>query len=166
MYSSQITPRTNLNCGILNAAIILSHSTENCSHEVLNSQDQIFSNYELSAAVCYRELTDNYCRTSFSLSYKPLIWHAGNASIFASLLKRVTSLLTRSRDPSPLLRHPSVYSRCLATNEARRCEAMRDSSRLGSARLGSSRLSTDKIPLSLLLRNRGRVFRCYSSCMA
>jgi hypothetical protein len=46
----------------------------------------------------------------------------------------VASLLTRSRDPSPLLRHPSVYSCCLATNEERRCDAMRDSSRFGSAR--------------------------------
>jgi hypothetical protein len=46
----------------------------------------------------------------------------------------VASLLTRSRDPSPLLRHPTVYSCCLATNEARRC-ATRD----GSALLGSAR---------------------------
>jgi hypothetical protein len=32
----------------------------------------------------------------------------------------VTSLLTRSRDPSPLVRYPSVYRCCLATKEARR----------------------------------------------
>jgi hypothetical protein len=31
--SSQLTPRTNLNCGILSAAIILSHPTDNCSHK-------------------------------------------------------------------------------------------------------------------------------------
>jgi hypothetical protein len=41
----------------------------------------------------------------------------------------VASLLTRSRDPSSLLRHLSVYRCCLATNEARRC-----ATRLGSAR--------------------------------
>jgi hypothetical protein len=33
----------------------------------------------------------------------------------------VASLLTRSCDPSLLLRYPSVYSCCLATKEARRC---------------------------------------------
>jgi hypothetical protein len=57
MYSSQLTPRTNLNCGFLSAAIILSHSTDNCSHEVFNSHDQIFSNYEPSAAVSHLELS-------------------------------------------------------------------------------------------------------------
>jgi hypothetical protein len=56
MYSSQIMPRTNLNCGILTAAIILSHSTENCSHEVFNSHDQLFSNYEPSTVVSHLEL--------------------------------------------------------------------------------------------------------------
>jgi hypothetical protein len=61
--------------------------------------------------------TENYSRTSFSLSYKPLITHAGNAplngaSIVASLLKCVTSPLTWSRDLSSLLCHPSVYSCC------------------------------------------------------
>jgi hypothetical protein len=69
MYSSQITPRTNLNCKILTATIFLSHSTENCSHEVFNSYDQIFSKYEPSAAVSHLELADNYSRTTFSLSY-------------------------------------------------------------------------------------------------
>jgi hypothetical protein len=59
MYSSQLKPRTNLNCGILIAAIILSHSTDNCSYEVFNSRDQIFSNCEPSAAVCYRKLLAN-----------------------------------------------------------------------------------------------------------
>jgi hypothetical protein len=46
----------------------------------------------------------------------------------------VASLLTRSRDPSPLLRYPSVYSCCLATNEARRCATRHGSARLGSVR--------------------------------
>jgi hypothetical protein len=59
---------------------------------------------------------------NFSPSYKPLNRNAGNAasngaSIDASLLKRVTSLLTQSRDSFPLLRHPSVYSCCLATRD-------------------------------------------------
>jgi hypothetical protein len=59
---------------------------------------------------------------SFSLSYKPLIRHAGNtpsndASTVASLLKCMTSLLTWSCEPSTLLCHPSVYSCCLATRD-------------------------------------------------
>jgi hypothetical protein len=122
-----------LNCGILTTANIRSHSTENCSHEVFNSHDQLFSYYESSMVVSHLELTDNYSRTSLSLSYKTLIWHTGNASIVVSLLKRRTSLLTWSCDPSPLLHHPSVYSCCLATNEARQCDTMHDSSQLGSA---------------------------------
>jgi hypothetical protein len=73
MYSSQITLRNNPNCGFLAAAIILSHATENCSDEVFNSHDQMFSNYGHSAAVSRLELTDNCSRTSFSISYKPLI---------------------------------------------------------------------------------------------
>jgi hypothetical protein len=47
----------------------------------------------------------------------------------------VASLLTWSRDPSPLLLYPSVYSCCLATNEVRRFVT----SWLGSARLFSAR---------------------------
>jgi hypothetical protein len=35
-----------------------------------------------------------------------------------------------------------------------------------SARFGSARHGTEKTPLHILLRNRGSVFRCYSSCMA
>jgi hypothetical protein len=125
--------------------------------EVFNSHDQLFSNYEPSTVVSHLELTRNRA------SVCPINpWSdAGNASIVVSLLKRVTSLLTWSRDP-PLLRHPSVYSCCLATNEVRRCEAIRH----GSARLGSARLGTEKTPLRLLLHIRGSVFRCYCSCMA
>jgi hypothetical protein len=106
-----------------------------------SSQDDCsqLATHELPAAVSHRELLVNEL-----LSYKPLIWHAGNApsngaSIVASLLKRVTSLLTRSRDPSQLLRHPSVYSCCLATNEARRCTTWHGTAELGSARLGTAR---------------------------
>jgi hypothetical protein len=43
MYSSQLTPRTNLNCVILTAAIILSHSTENCSHYQLYKPSTVVS---------------------------------------------------------------------------------------------------------------------------
>jgi hypothetical protein len=51
----------------------------------------------------------------------------------------VASLLTRSRDPSLFLRHPSVYSCCLATT--RRGDATRWATclRLGSALLGMAR---------------------------
>jgi hypothetical protein len=59
--------------------------------------------------------TENYSWTSFSLSYKPLIWHEGNAPSNGASV--VASLLTRSRDPSPLVRHPNVYSCCLATRD-------------------------------------------------
>jgi hypothetical protein len=122
-HSSHLTHRTNLNCGILTAANILSHSTDNCSHEVFNSLVQVFFNYESPAAVSHRELTEN----KLSLSYKPLIRHAENhsASTVASLrCGCVTSLLTRrSRDPSLLLRDPNVYSCRLATSEERRGSA-------------------------------------------
>jgi hypoxanthine-guanine phosphoribosyltransferase len=47
----------------------------------------------------------------------------------------VASLLTWSRDSFPLLRYPSVYSCCLATNEARRLVTVR----FGSVLLGSAR---------------------------
>jgi hypothetical protein len=76
--------------------------------------------------------TENWLITPPANSYKPLIWHARKR--FNCHCWSVTSLLTRSRDPSSLLRHASVYSCCLATNDARRCEAMSDSSRLDSAR--------------------------------
>jgi hypothetical protein len=64
MYSSQITLRTNLNCGILTATIILPHSTENCSHEVFNSHNQLFSNYEPSMVVSHLELTSKRASVS------------------------------------------------------------------------------------------------------
>jgi hypothetical protein len=51
--------------------------TSNVTHQVFNSHDPLFSNYELSTVVSHLELTDNCSRTSFTLSYKPLIWHAG-----------------------------------------------------------------------------------------
>jgi hypothetical protein len=83
-------------------------------------------------------------RTATANSYKPLDLTCGKTLlIFASLL-------TRSRDPSPLLRYPSVYSCCLAT----------------TVRFGSARHGTEKTPLRLLLCNRGSVFRCYNSYMA
>jgi hypothetical protein len=59
MHSSQLTLRTNLNRGIHTAAIILSRSADNCSHEVFNSHVQVFLNYELPAAASCRELTHN-----------------------------------------------------------------------------------------------------------
>jgi hypothetical protein len=45
--------------------------------------------------------------------------------------------------------------------DARRCVT-----RHGTAELGSARHGTENTPLRLLLRNRGNVFRCYSSYMA
>jgi hypothetical protein len=92
------------------------------------------SHLELTA-IYHRELLVN----EVSLSYKPLIWHAEYASIVASLLKRVTLLLTRSRDLSPLLRYPNVYSFCLATNETRWCEAMLSNATRCATSYGSAR---------------------------
>jgi hypothetical protein len=60
--------RNNLNCEILTAAIILSHSTDNCSHEVVNSHVQVFFNCEPPA--------ENSLTTERNLSYKPSIGHA------------------------------------------------------------------------------------------
>jgi hypothetical protein len=110
--------------------------TSNNSHEclpptlkVFNSHDQIFSNYKPSAAFCYPKSTRKWASVS---PINPWSDMRENASIVASLLKR-------SRGPSPLLRHPSFYSCCLATNEARQCEAMRGDAQLITARLGSTR---------------------------
>jgi hypothetical protein len=75
----------------------------------------------------------------------------------------VASLLTRSRDPSPLLRHPSFYS--FALQQTRQGDATGWATRHFSARLGSARLGTEKTPLRLLLRNRGSASRCHSSRM-
>jgi hypothetical protein len=86
------------------------------------------------------------------------------ASTVASLLKLVTSLLTRSRDPSPLLCHSSVYS--VAWQRARRGEARRCGVRRHSAWHSRAQHGTEKTPLRLLLRNCGNVFRGYGSCMA
>jgi hypothetical protein len=45
----------------------------NVTHKILNSHVPLFSNYEPSTVVSHLELTDNYSRNSFNLSYKPLI---------------------------------------------------------------------------------------------
>jgi hypothetical protein len=60
-------------------------------------------------------------------------------------VERATSLLTPSRDPSTLLRHPSVNSCCLATNEARRCDARQGETRRGDAIRDSSRHSRARL---------------------
>jgi hypothetical protein len=118
----------------------------------MSSQDDCsqLATHEIPAAVSHRELlVAVFCQELFVNELQSLLYTLdlirGNAST-------VASLLTRSRDPFPLLRNPSVYSCCLATNEERRCEErrceerrceerrceeMRDSSRHGRARLGS-----------------------------
>jgi hypothetical protein len=149
MYSSQITPRTNLNCWILTAAIILTHSTDNCSHEIFNSHDQLFSNYEPSTVVSHPEVT----RKQASVSPINPWSDAGNASIVASLLKRDHVTPPHSWVIQVLI--------AVAWQQTMRCDA-----RLVTARQTSARLGTEKPPLRLLLRNRRSVFRCYSSCMA
>jgi hypothetical protein len=70
----------------------------------------------------------------------------------------VASLLTWSRDPSLFLRHPSVYSCCLATT--RRGDATRRAtrSRLGSVRFGSVRLSS--VLLGTARRKHRFVYYC------
>jgi hypothetical protein len=80
--------------------------------------------------------TENCLLMSFSLSYRPLTWHTGNApsnsaSIVASLLKRVTSLLMWSHDPSPILCHPSVAWQ--QTRGGMRCATHHGMAELGSA---------------------------------
>jgi hypothetical protein len=140
VYQTDLSKTTDTNITDRNNTNITHEESLPRTLKVFNSHDQLFSIHEPSTVVFHLALTDNYPRTSFSLSYKPLIWHRENASIVASLLKRLTSLLTRSRDPSPLLRQRSVYSCCLATNLARRCDATRCATRHGSARLGSARI--------------------------
>jgi hypothetical protein len=126
-HPSQLTLRTNLNFGIL-IATILSHSTDNCSHEVLNSHVQVFFNYEPSAAASGRELTLNELQSLL----ETLDRTRGRTQLptVLQLLRDVTAGPRRSRDPSPLLRHLSVHTcrlvtgtclpqRCVATFAAR-----------------------------------------------
>jgi hypothetical protein len=135
MYSSQITPRTNLNCEILTAAIILSHSTENCSHEVFNSHDQIFSNYEPFAAVCYRELTRK--RASVS-PVKPL---SDKREMF-QLFRHCWNAWRHRWHGHVTLPRSCVIQVFIAVAWQQ-------------TRRGDARLVTNKTPLRLLLRNRG-----------
>jgi hypothetical protein len=73
---------------------------------------------------CLLPRTDNYSRTSFSLSYKPLMWHAGkcfNCCITADMVTWPFPTLVSSK-----------YLYLLPGNK--QGEAMCDLSRLGSAR--------------------------------
>jgi hypothetical protein len=98
--------------------------TSNVTHKVFNSHDPLFSNYKPSSVVSHLELSDIYSRSSFSLSYKPLIWHAGKRSNCCATADEVTW-------PFPTL----ASSKCLYLLPGnKRGEAMRDSLRLGSAR--------------------------------
>jgi hypothetical protein len=157
MYSSQVKSKTNLNCGILTAAIILSHSTDNCSHEVFNSHDQIFFNFEPSAAVSHPELTRKRASVSHINSWSDtretlqLLRHCWNAWRHC----------WRGHVTLPRSCVIQVFIMSPGNKKARRGDARRCATRHGSARLG-----TEKTPLRLLLRNCGSVFRCYSSCMA
>jgi hypothetical protein len=106
-----------------------------CSHEVFNPHDQLFSNYEPSTVASHLKLTRKRASVSPIKPWSDTRENAlsNTASIVASLLKCVTSLLTRSRDHSSLLRHPSVHSWLPATNEARRCATRHGTAELGSA---------------------------------
>jgi hypothetical protein len=110
---------TDLNTGIITVSL-------NQTLHILHIKPSLLrrtphnSRRELTSSVCL--LTRIHWELNFSFSYKPLIRHVGNApsngaSTVSSLLKRVTSQLMRSRDPSSLLRHPNVYSCCLATRD-------------------------------------------------
>jgi hypothetical protein len=101
--------------------------------KVFNSHDPLLSNYEPFTVVSHLELTDNCSRTSFTLSYKPLIWHAGKGFNCCVTADAVTW------PPSCVIQ---VFI-AVAWQQTRR---------------GDERLVT--------ARNRGSVFRCYSSCMA
>jgi hypothetical protein len=82
-----------------------------------------------------------------------------STSTVAPLLKRVTSLRNTRRSSEPSLFVARSKHLQLSLSD-KRCETRR-----GSARHGRARLSTEKTPLRLLLPNRGKVFRRYSSCM-
>jgi hypothetical protein len=98
--------------------------TSNVTHKVFNSHDPLFSNYKISTVVSHLEHTDNSSRTSSSLSYKPLIWHAG---------KRFNCCVTADAVTWPFPTFAS--SKCLQLLPGnKRGEAMLDSSRLRSAR--------------------------------
>jgi hypothetical protein len=111
--SSQFSSRTNLNCGILTAAIILSLKWQVLTRSLLQLR---------TFRCCSTENSEN----ELSLSYKPLIWHPEKRSVLYCCWRRALWVYLlhcgkrRSRDLSLLLRHPSVYSCRLATRESRR----------------------------------------------
>jgi hypothetical protein len=82
-------PRTNLNRGILTAAIILSHSTVSLNWQLLtyvfNSHVQVFFRYEPPAAASRQELS----QTERNLAYKPSIGHAEKHRLLLLLTSRV-----------------------------------------------------------------------------
>jgi hypothetical protein len=140
LSTKSVTHSLSLNSLYFNSIICIwtenYHSTENCSHEVVNSHDQPFSNYEPSMVVSHLELTRK--RASVS-PINP--WSDTREMLLPTVLQ--------------LLHHPSVYSCCLATNETRR----------GDARQCATCHGMEKTLLRLLLCNHGNVFQGYSSCV-
>jgi hypothetical protein len=155
MYSSPIPPRTNLNCGILTAAIIFSHSTDNCSHEV-------FFNSHLTRLPPTK---NSPITTPERASVSPINPWSETRETRAFLLLRhcgnTWRHCWRGHVTPPLSCLIKVFI-AVVWQQARRGEARRGR-RL--SRNGRARLGTEKTPLRLLLRNRGNVFQCYSSCM-
>jgi hypothetical protein len=84
--------------------------------------------HELPAAVSHRELAENhYSRTTCKWAAVSPINPWSDMQKNRPLILLCHCGTRRSRDPSPLLRYPSVYSCCLATNEARWCDSSRHS---------------------------------------
>jgi hypothetical protein len=90
----------------------------------------------------------NSSRTSFSLSYKPFIWHAGTLQLLRHCWRGHVTL--------PHSCFIQVFT-AVAWQQTRRGNA---------TRFVMAQLSMEKTPLRLLLHNRGSVFLYYSSCMA
>jgi hypothetical protein len=139
MYSSQTTPRTNLNCGILNATIILSHSSENCSHEVFNSHDPLFSNYESSTVVSHLELTRKRASVSPINPWSDMQENApsNGTSVVASLLNSWRHCW-RGHVTLPHSCVIQVFI-AVASQQTRQGDARRGDARLVTARLGLAR---------------------------
>jgi hypothetical protein len=142
------------------------HSTGNCSHEVFNSHDQIFFKYKPSAAVCYRKLTSK--RASVSL-INP--WSDTQETLLPTvllLLRHCWNAWRHCWRGHVIPPHSCVIQVFIAVawQRARRGDARRGTTPHGTAELGSACLGTEKTPVRLLLRNRGKVFLSYGSCMA
>jgi hypothetical protein len=103
---------TNVNCGIITATIILSYSTDNCSHK------SSIHTFRSSSTTNLQQLppTENSLKLNAISPINPRSDTRKNTvsyNCWRHMLQcDITAEMRRSRDPSPLLHNPSVFSCC------------------------------------------------------